>query len=64
MFEESGIKFGSRSSRTPVFNSTNLEQVADVVHILREALKTTQFVSPLACTLQLQATCADFNIRE
>ena len=41
-----------------------LGQVIDVVHVLREALKTTQFVSPLAGTLQLQATCADSEIRD
>ena len=42
----------------------SLGQVIDVVHVLREALKTTQFVSPLAYTLRLQATCTCFEISD
>lgn len=42
----------------------SLGQVVDVVHVLREALKTTQFVSPLAYTLQLQATCTGLVIKD
>lgn len=52
------------SIHTLCFSSTYLEQVIDVVHVLRDVLKTTQFVSSLARTLLLQATCEILMVRK
>ena len=61
--EVSAIKFDSPSAHPLRFNSKNLAQVTDVVHVLRETLGGMWFVSLLDHTLQLKPARTSFDIR-